>query len=106
MMIPILILVAATFIAGILIARSRATRGLGGPEMAAIIDDFIEGRRGDWEWEETWQRPGNSMGLDAFKDLVANVPKEYPPDAPGVLCSPAGFARLRALRDRLRQAAT
>ena len=77
-------------------------QALGRETMAKWLDDFIAGRRGVADWPAFERMPGDSTGMDAFKDLVLAVPREYPPDMPGALCSAAGIVQLRALRHELR----
>ena len=93
-------LVALYVLARILHARRQPA--LGRPRMAAWLDDFIAGRRGVADWPEFERMPGDSTSMDGFKDQVLAVPRDFPPETPGTLCSPAGIARLRELRGELR----
>ena len=104
-MVAIGILLVAALAGTIAILRARTPPALNKWEIIALINDFLEGRRSEWEWDEAWVRPGDSYGMDDFKSMVAYVPKQHPPDRPGSLCNAAGMARLRELRDELLKSA-
>ena len=73
-------------------------------QFADMLDDFIEGRRGDSEWEAFCDGPVAEPSLAIIQSRLSLIDEEFPPDKAYQICSAAGLDILRRYRDDLRKA--
>lgn len=79
-------------------------KGLTRSEAAALIEGFIEGTGGEWDWDDfTSVRHRDAMVEAARQDCLA-VADDFPAHVPTEWCGPGGTAVLRAIAARLREA--
>jgi hypothetical protein len=71
-------------------------------DVAAEIESFLDGRGGPYDWDDFCTCPIADPRLNAVRKRCAELPREFPPNAPGQYCGNGGVAVLHALIDQLR----
>lgn len=72
------------------------------PEIADIIDRFLQGKSASWEWDDFISCPISDSVLDNIRKQCGKLNKEYPPQLPGEYCSAMGIEVLKEIVLRLR----
>ena len=78
------------------IARSRG-------EMADIIDRFVNGICGRWDWDDFCSFPIVDPALDAIRVRCIGLSEEFPSTQKGHYCSEPGFEVMREMVRKLRR---
>jgi len=99
----ILLLIGALF----LVKRMYPFKGLEYTrgEVADIIENFLDGRGGEWDWDEFTSISIKDAYLDGIRCKCASLRDEYPPQKPNEYCSDAGAAIMRNFVKELRERA-
>lgn len=77
--------------------------GMSRGEMADIIERFVDGICGPWDWDDFCSFPIVDPALDAIRVRCIGLPQEFPSSQKGHYCSEAGIAVLREMVKELRQ---
>jgi len=85
---------------------SRRGKELDRLEVAKILENFVQGTGGPWEWDDFTQgmSPLKDTKLEAVRRRCAGLGKEFPPTSPGWYCSEEGLEVLRSYVKELRNA--
>jgi hypothetical protein len=75
-------------------------------EVARIIESFLDGTCGDWDWDDLCSIKIEDPELDHLRVLCSSACFTYPPTEKGHYCSPEGREYLRHLARSLRQSAS
>ena len=84
-------------------------RRKGGPatrtpeEIATIIDQFLDGTCGKWDWDDLCSIKIEDPDLDQVRVLCSSTCFVYPPTEKGFYCSSQGREYLRELSRKLRE---
>ena len=73
-------------------------------EVARAIESFVENRGGAWDWDDFTSVHIGDPRLDRIRERCAQLDSEFPPEAPGQYCGPAGMEVLRGFVRELRSA--
>ena len=72
-------------------------------EVIVVIENFISGAGGTWDWDDFISFPIDEPELDAARDLCNRISELYPPaKGRGGYCSEAGIDRFRSIINDLR----
>jgi hypothetical protein len=72
-------------------------------EVAQILENFIEGRGGEWDWDDYISgMKFNDPYLRSIQERMALLTNEFPPTSKGQYCGPAGTEVMRRYIDDLR----
>ena len=71
-------------------------------EVAQIIDRFLDGTGGDWDWGDFCSIKITDPELDQVREFCLFANSEYPPTEKGHYCNSEGFNRLREVARNLR----
>lgn len=84
---------------------SRRDGELGRFEVAKILEDFLQGSGGPWDWDDFTQgmAPLRDPGLEAIRARCAGLGVEFPPASSGRYCSEEGLRVLRSYISELRK---
>jgi hypothetical protein len=66
-------------------------------EVARIIEGFIEGTCGPYDWDDFISFPLDDPALEAVRQECADLPDRYPPGKRGWYCNDDGVDVLRRL---------
>ena len=66
-------------------------------EVAEIIERFVEGTCGPWDWDDFISFPLDDPALEAVRRECADLPDRYPPTKRGWYCNDEGLDELRRL---------
>jgi hypothetical protein len=72
-------------------------------EVATIIEQFLEGTGGKWDWDNFCSNLIADPELDHIRALCESADLTYPPTEKGHCCSAEGRAFLRSLVEKLRK---
>ena len=72
-------------------------------EAAAVIEAFIDGRSGKWDWDDYTSIKKKDDFLESVRLRCARACDDYPAKDKGVYCSADGIAVLRALAQEIRK---
>jgi hypothetical protein len=72
-------------------------------EVAQVIEDFLNGTGGPYDWAEFCDVPIIEEDLEEIRVRCATLDLEFPPERPGYYCSSAGLDVLRDYVRRLRE---
>ena len=79
------------------------SRELSRVEVANLIDDFIEGRGGAWEWDDFVSgMQFDDESLKLVQRRCANLPVEFPSTKPQHYCNDDGLMVLRDIVAQLK----
>jgi hypothetical protein len=74
------------------------------PNQAAdLIDRFVAGSTGPWDWDDFVSAPHSNPRIQAAAKRCARVPAQFPPTSPRSCTSDAGAAELRRIAAKLRE---
>jgi hypothetical protein len=73
-------------------------------EVANIIEDFLEGKGRDWDWDDFCTFPIADPELDRIRQRCVQLPEEFPPEHPGSYSGPEGLRVLQLYVKQLREA--
>jgi hypothetical protein len=79
------------------VQRSRA-------EVADIIEQFLDGTGGKWDWDDFCSFGIADPYLDSLRIQCCELQSTLPAETPGHYCNQAGFQVMRNLVAELRQA--
>ena len=71
-------------------------------EVALIIEQFLDGRCGDWDWDDFLSIGIQEPELETVRRRCSAVWEEYPSGKPGEYCNADGLAVLRQIAQELR----
>ena len=74
-------------------------------EVADIIEKFLDGSGGEWDWDDFTSITIKDAYLDGIRCKCASLRDEYPPQRPNEYCSDAGAAIMRNFVKELRERA-
>ena len=66
-----------------------------------IINEFLDGSGGRWDWDNFLSGPLMDPELERVRLIAADVPERFPPGITGGYCSSEGLQVLRRLADAL-----
>lgn len=69
-------------------------------EAAAVIEAFVEGRSGKWDWDDFTSTKRGDEFLEAVRERCLSVYDDYPADKEGHYCSAEGLTVLRSIAGR------
>lgn len=72
-------------------------------EIATIIDHFLDGTGGRWDWDDLCSVKIEDPDLDRVRVLCSSTSSRYPPTENGHYCSSQGRTYLRELAGKLRE---
>jgi len=72
-------------------------------EVATIIEQFLKGTGGAWDWDNFCSNLIADPDLDHIRALCDSARFTYPPTEKGHYCSAEGRAFLRGLVEKLRK---
>jgi len=75
-------------------------------EIADVIDAFLDGTGGEWDWADFTSVYLDDPQLDAIRQKCVDVRDEFPPERDRQYCSDEGARVLRDLARKLRDEAT
>ena len=75
-------------------------------EVADLIERFVDGRTGPYDWDDFESVPITNPDLDAVRIECLEIHHKYPPGEAGGYCNEAGRAELRRIAAQLREAAS
>lgn len=83
---------------------SRKEQELDRFDVAEILEDFLQGTGGPWDWDDFTQgmTPLRDPDLEAIRRRCASLGKEFPPTRTGWYCGEEGLKVLRSYVDELR----
>ena len=71
-------------------------------EVASIIERFLNGTGGEWDWDDFCSHKITDEELDSVRLRCSKLSAIYPPREKGHYCSEAGFEIMRAMVTELR----
>lgn len=71
-------------------------------EVADIIEAFLDGTGGAWDWDDFESTRIDDAELDLVREFCLDVPTRFPPPSSAGFCSESGQAELRHLVLELR----
>ncbi len=74
-----------------------------GAEIARLIDSFLDGSCGEWDWDDFISIGLKSPALEQIRRECAAMPDKYPATEKGHYCNREGKERLREIADELRR---
>jgi hypothetical protein len=74
------------------------------PEVAGIIEQFLDGTGGEWDWDDFCSFSIADSYLDSVRIRCTELCLTYPPTEKGHYCSEAGLEIMRELAAELRVA--
>jgi hypothetical protein len=72
-------------------------------EVAEVIDDFLNGRGGPYDFDDFCTFTITDPELDKIRERCADLQEEFPPEKPGQYCGSKGMDVLRVYVSQLRQ---
>jgi len=72
-------------------------------DVANIIDSFLNGGGGKWDWDEFTSFRLDDADLERVRQTCISLPNVYPPTSQGYYCNEQGLAVLREITRRLRE---
>jgi hypothetical protein len=71
-------------------------------EVACIIEQFLDGTGGKWDWDDFCSLGIRDPYLDSVRGQCIELNRTHPPTKTGHYCSEAGFEIMRGLVTTLR----
>jgi hypothetical protein len=68
------------------------------------IQDFVDGKGGDWDWGDFISCPLPYAEFESVRGFALELPSRYPPHDPRHYCGPEGLDALRAKARELEDA--
>ncbi len=102
-----IVIICLVAVVALLMAFSKKTQPISATseEVATSIENFVEGRGGDHDWDDFLHFPLTDTYLESVRKKCDSVFTEYPATLKGHYCSDAGTAVLRALAADVRSRA-
>ena len=72
-------------------------------EVATIIESFLSGDCGPWDWDDFISVPIGDPELDLIRERCAQLDSEFPPNATNEYCGEVGNQVLRRYVEELRR---
>ena len=69
-----------------------------------MIESFLDGTGGDWDWDDFMSVSTGDPFLDSIRMRCAQLPEEFPAEKQGHYCGPGGVEVLRGFVRELRAA--
>ena len=82
---------------------TRPAGDLSRGEVADIIEAFLDGTGGDWDWDDFISFPLADPELDSIRIRCDRLSADFPPTAPGHYTNDAGLEVLRKYVTELRR---
>lgn len=73
-------------------------------EVAGILERFLAGTSGDWEWDDFLSSPVKDPVLNEIRLRCSKLDSEFPPEKAGEFCNSRGRELIRDYAVRLRAA--
>ena len=64
-------------------------------DVRKALVDFVEGRGGEWDWDDFISVPIRDPKLEAIRRRCAQLPEEFPPEQRGHYCGAGGIEVIR-----------
>lgn len=87
----------------IVLSIRRPKNSTSADQVATVIENFLDGASGDWDWEEFIDLPLAEPELDSIRLRCATLPRDYPPGPGDGYVNPEGTEILRGIARMLRQ---
>jgi hypothetical protein len=71
-------------------------------EVADIIERFVDGGGGQWDWDDFCSTPIADPKLESVRGICTNLCFTHPPSELGHFCSKAGVLLMREIVQNLR----
>lgn len=72
-------------------------------EVAQVIENFLSGEGGGWDWGEFLCVRIKDPEMDAIRERLAGLDEEFPPEEVGHYCSEDGLLILKSILKELRE---
>ena len=72
-------------------------------EVAEIIEAFLNGTGGQWDWDDFISVRQKDDYLENIRTICDNLPLEYPPDKAGHYANDEGLKKLQTIVKELRE---
>lgn len=82
---------------------SEVIMGLSPSTCADLIERFVAGRAGDWEWDDFLSVRQDDPLVEAARSECASIQDRYPADETTQYCNDSGSEALRELAGALRR---
>ena len=105
-MVPIFVVATSAAAAVALVSKVTgwgATVKRSREEVAGTIDDFVNGRAGQWDWDDFVSVPIADPYLESIRARCAHLDEEFPASAPGSYCGERGYQVLKRFVRELRE---
>jgi hypothetical protein len=101
------IIVVFVALIGILLFKRSVDRtpDLTAAQVAELIDKFVDGSGGPYDWDDYINIPSRNAALEQIRRDCEEVSERFPPETKTEWCSPAGGAELKRLAQKARQLA-
>lgn len=84
------------------VSKRKLTYATTHEEVAKAIEDFLEERGGDHDWDDFLHWNITDLYLESVRKKCCDIYDEYPATKDGHYCSEEGFKVLRELLDEVR----
>jgi hypothetical protein len=81
---------------------SRATDKTTATDVRQILEGFLVGSLGRWDWDDFLSVSIKDPRLDEIARHCGRLPEEFPPEKPGHYCGSGGFEVIRGYIEELR----
>ena len=72
-------------------------------ELADLIDAFLDGTCGEWEWDDFTSVKQPDPELERVRQKCLTIPKSFPSEDPHIYCNTEGAEVLRSIARALRE---
>jgi hypothetical protein len=83
--------------------RREHTVDMTADEVAATIEDFLDGRGRQWDWDNFLSFEITDPRLEAIRERCNRLSEEFPPGGRGGYCGPEGVDVMRRFIRELRE---
>lgn len=103
---PVVVLVSLVVFLSIPFQRLLARRSgprMSVPDVALVIDHFVMGESGEWDWDDFISAPIDDPRLDSIRERCARLDEEFRPTRSDAYCGDEGLEVLRQFVRELRR---
>lgn len=68
-------------------------------DLAKLIRSFVDGSCGSWDWDEFTSIPAKDPEIERLRQMINEIPDEYPPCEKTHWCNDAGRKVLLGIAD-------